>query len=814
MIKTMLRPFFKRFIGLFISMVFVSMLSVALLVSFSSAMTNLKTGYQSYKQNYGAVDALVTTNFSSKDNLPGANEIEGVEAYDTRFSMDCFLKKPDGRTITSRIFTYDEQNDTVFKRYIIKDGGYKNDAINVSVVRKFAENNKFTTGDTIKVGFASFFIDINIASVIETPEAIYVRATDYIWSDNKDFGFLYVDQLEIDKLIQKLVNKLQNDPDFKAIYDELRNSYGIDLPDLDTLISVGERYASNLFNQILLKSTKGYSNQQMLDNVLSVLKEKGFTVKSSSIGKDLLYEKYMSNAMKQLTIGSLFLPIFFYLVTMVVISLFLNQIIQAMTQDIGIMMSIGISPQEIRSIFLIYTLLMSLAASILGIAIGGGLHWYLASIFIKAYSIPTVSYFMNIWICILATISMVIVSELACLLSCTKVFRITPKDAMLSNETKRKPLPKWLDRTIDRAPMNIKLATNGIAQNPRRFFVSMFSIFAAMTMILVTGFFYVSKNELLGQTLNRRLNYDCQVYFTSKVDNTFITDLKKESFVEEAQECYFTYLKVNANNNDYYLETLAIPTDATTRLVYIPAKDGKGRLNVPENGIILTESDAKIIGVKKGDSINVNGHDLTVVDISKQYFHMTQYMSTTQMEALGIEYASSFLIDATDEQSLLTYLTSSDFQCLTVFTSSLKADMSGIFSAVDVFIIILIIFSLGMGFVILLIMSQNALMEQKRQISVMRAIGFRIINISNIWTNQSFLQTLLAMSLAVPVGIGISNLLFTLASSTTQIYPFILDWRVLLAAFGFVLLVIIASHMISMISIRGWNLADNTRSRE
>lgn len=813
MIKTMLRPFFKRFIGLFISMVFVSMLSVALLVSFTSAMTNLNTNYKSYKKNYGAVDALISTEFGLKNNLPDIETFDGVQAADTRITMDCFLKKPDGRTITSRIFTYDKEADKVFKRYIVKDGGYKNDAINVSVVRKFAENNKFNVGDTISIGYASFFTDINIASIIETPEAIYVRATDYIWSDNKDFGFLYIDQIELDKVISRLVDKLIGDSEFKKAYEEIQKSMGIILPPIDSLITVGEKYGSKIYNQILIKAEKGYKNQQVLDTVLDGIKGPA-TVKSSSVAADLLYEKYMKNATKQLTIGSLFLPIFFYLVTMVVISLFLNQIIQAMTQDIGIMMSIGISPKEIRSIFMIFTLLMTIAASILGIAIGAGLHWYLASIFIKSYSIPTIPYTMNVWVCIGAAILMMAIGEVACLLSCTKVFRITPKDAMLSNETKRKPLPKWLDSAIDKAPMNVKLATNGIAQNPRRFAVSTFSIFAAMTMILVTGLFYVSKNELLGQTLNRRMNYDCQVYFTSKVDDTFVTELKKQEFVEKVQECYFTYLKVNSNNNEYYLETLAIPSEATTNLVYVPNKSGKGKINVPDSGIVLTESDANRIGAKKGQTIDINGHQVVVQDISKQYFHMTQYMSTKQMDELGIQYASSYLIDATNEQALLNYLTDNNTQCLTVFTSSLKADMSGIFSAVDVFIIILIIFSLGMGFVILLIMSQNALMEQKRQISVMRAIGFRIINISNIWTNQSFLQTLFAMALAIPVGVLVAKILFFLASSQTQIYPFILSWQVILMGFGFVLLVIIASHMISMISIRGWNLADNTRSRE
>ena len=71
MFKTMLKPFFKRFIGLFISMVFVSMLSSGLLVSFTSAMTNLKSSYRAYKEDYGSVDALVTTDFTARSVYEG-----------------------------------------------------------------------------------------------------------------------------------------------------------------------------------------------------------------------------------------------------------------------------------------------------------------------------------------------------------------------------------------------------------------------------------------------------------------------------------------------------------------------------------------------------------------------------------------------------------------------------------------------------------------------------------------------------------------------------------------------------------------------
>ena len=119
-----------------------------------------------------------------------------------------------------------------------------------------------------------------------------------------------------------------------------------------------------------------------------------------------------------------------------------------------------------------------------------------------------------------------------------------------------------------------------------------------------------------------------------------------------------------------------------------------------------------------------------------------------------------------------------------------------------------------MGFIILAIMSQNALIEQKRQFSVLRAIGFTVKNISDIWTLQSIGQFVISALFAIPAAVLTALLLFKLCSTPLQIYPFIFDFRVVLFAMAFILIIIVGCHLVSMFSIKRWNLADETRCRE
>ena len=290
---------------------------------------------------------------------------------------------------------------------------------------------------------------------------------------------------------------------------------------------------------------------------------------------------------------------------------------------------------------------------------------------------------------------------------------------------------------------------------------------------------------------------------------------RNEENVPLFEECYYTYLQTKTPaGDDFYMECLAIDADAQTDLINIPSNNGRNNIYIEESGIILTRGAAQSLKAQKGDTIKINDVELKVTDISYQYFHPIVYLSKTQMNELGVSYVTSFLLDVSDDQAFLDYLSENRQQCLTVFTKQLAKDLHGIFDSINVFIYIMIAFSLGMSFVILSIMSQNALLEQQRQLTIFRAIGFTVMDISNIWTIQSVAQLISSAIFGIPVGALVTYILLTMCSSATQIYPFILSWPVILMAIGFVLAVIIICHLISMHSIKKWNIANNTRCRE
>ena len=825
MIKVMLKPFFKKFFGLFISMVFVSMLSVGLLCCFGSCIVNVRDNYLSFVKECQDMDEQITTDFDLRNNLVEAiKDVEGVERIDARLAIDCYLNKReivDGeekeRAIVARVFSYNNDN-TIFKltdSCVIDKVEPSEKYTNISVSEKFFNNNEFKLGDTIELGFYNMWEKFYIYQVVDTPEAIYPRANNYIWSDNSDFGYLYASEAQLsqglNRIVQRVTAKMVESSEYKSFVESAMAVAGITIPDLNL---VDDNFASNFANQLMIKNTESADMDKVMDNLLAALKDKGINVKSNLTKNYMPHIVYMDHALEQVQIASIFLPVFFYSVTMIVVGLFINQIIKSMTPQIGVFMSIGINNGETVKLFLVFTIIMALVSGLLGAPVGYLLSILMAGVMKKTYSIPTITPSLNVFVTASAIVGLLLFVVATTLIATRAIFRITPKDATISNEAKRKQLPKRVQKFIDKAPMNIKLGVNSVCQNPRRFFVSSFSIFASLVLILLSTFFFVSKEEMIDQSVNRRLNYHAQVYLTQKEDNAFIDDLAKQAFVDAMEDCYYTYLKVDRDDgSDVYLECLAID-EGLSDLVNIPSKNGFGNVSVPNEGLVLPKASADTLKVKEGDTISINGHGVKIDSISYQYFHPITYLSKAQMDALEVDYVSSFILNINDQNAFSQYLSENRNQSLTVFTKSLSKDLKNIFDSTNAMIFIMVGFSLGMAFIILMIMSQNALMEQQRQLTIFRAVGFTIFDISNVWTLQSVSQLIVSSLFGVPVGALSIYILLRMTSSASQTYPFIFSWPVVFMAIGFVLLVVIMCHLISMISIKKWNIADNTRSRE
>ena len=773
MINRMIFPFLKKHFGYFISMILVSLFSITLLSSLTSSIYDLRSSFDKYKEDYKTMDVMISTDSFSKNKVDLEN-IDGIDEVTYRYTIDTYLgyiKKSEERIIYSRIYTYTD-SDSLIKRYTYEKGEFKEKLLNVSIAKKFADLNNLKLNDTIHFYVNNIAASANIYEIVDLPETVFVRSTNYIWQDNKDFGYIYVNNGEIERA---------------------------SLPFKDYR------------NQILLTIKDGFNKGEVKNNVESYLENNGIKIKESITEEESLYDGYIHRSIKQIRVSAIFIPAFFYVFTLIIIVLFMNQIIKSMTKEIGVMISIGIKRREIYGLFSLFIIIVSIISCILGNIMAIFITRFITRIFIDTYSMPVMSRNINIYFVLLSNLSLILIGQLSCFISCKKILNLTPTMAMNNNKQINSKKSKLAIKLTKNRGVNFTLAINSMFKNKKRFFVSLFSVFATISIVLLSLQFNYSVDRLLEHTIDERLSFDCQIFSNKKMSDSFIENLSKQDFVEEMDVCYFTYIKAEANNNEYYLKTLALPLDNKT--LFIPNNDNK-RINISSEGIILAHNDAKNLGVKKGDTIIINNKKVVVTDISRQYFNMTEYLSTNQMEELEIEYTTSILINTNSENKLLRFLAENENGAIAVFSTSIGKDLTNRFSSISIITTVLIIFSLLIGFSILSIMGLNQLNDDSKNISIMNSIGFRIKDISIYWLIQDLIYLLISIITAVPITLIVTKGLLKYISSNGQIYPFELSFKIIIMSIVFVIFVMLLSHTISMIKISKWNLADKTRLKE
>lgn len=811
MVRSYLFPMLKRFKGPFFSMAFISMLAIAMMVGLFGALGNLESSYDAFKSDYGSPSVSYYMDLSKDEAIAGVAEVEGVGKVETRLRFDAYLRREDGRPLIARIFTFEDEREGIVKPCFGDIAAKREDMVNVAVSTALAKSNGISVGNDIELGFGETYAKFHVYAIYDHATAIYIRPSPFIASDNRDFGHIMIARSEAKKAEECIIEPYMETHDSFVPPEGTYDPTAV-LEAMADVTGNPERI-DHYFTELLIQKKNGYGEEEVNQRVSAFLKGK-VNVLETITESHSLYEQFISHVDRQFHTAGLFLPIFFFAVSLAIIALFLIQIIKLMTRDIGTMLSVGVSHGQVLGLLSVCTLAVMGISALFGIGLGSAIMAVLVNIFRASYFMPGITFGLDPLATLIAILIAAGISQIAVLIAAHNIFSITPKDAMISNEAKRRKLPKSMEKGIDRMPLYLRMAANATFQNPRRSIVSCFAILASTTMIIIAGLFGVSINTTIHQTTQTRLNYDAQVYCTkAEEDDAFLKDLQAQPCVTKAEQGYFTWLEATHGDKKTTIEVVGVDVESQS-LQYIPDFGANGRLYVEEEGMILPAYSAELLGVGVGDLINFGTRQIKVTAISTQHMHFVGYLSMAKVKELSHPYVSTYFVNVSDEASLMSYVSMHKIGSVVVNTSSYRADLKERHDPINFVVWVITGFSLAMALATLTITAQDQLIDQKKPLSILRCVGYGTKDISNIWSIQRAFEFLIAGAIACPAAYLTLKLILKGAASEEANYPVLADYRWFILGLFFVLIVLGVAHLLSMRKISKWNLADNTRSRE
>lgn len=563
-------------------------------------------------------------------------------------------------------------------------------------------------------------------------------------------------------------------------------------------------------NQFLLRVKPGADPYSILTDAESIIgRDK---IKKSYTYDDSSAKHSRDVNVEPLEIMSLYVPAVFFVVSLIAEFLFMSFMIRQCRREIGILRALGYSKNQIVGLFCCINILVSAGAVLLGQCIGFGVTRFIGTFFRDFFYLHYFNYSIH-WVRVLISILLtVVVGQIATVFSTGYVSRIHPSEAM------SRPSPaasshegRLLSRL--RIPPFMKYCISSLLRNKKRLVFSIVCLSSSVVLIFASFSFDLSKNLILSDRFEDRIHYDCEIYLDSVPDSSLLDRLTASGLVGDKEVIYYYSKTITGNGASREQIIKAVPGDLQLISIFDENRD---RLSPPEQGILLEKHTADPLKVSAGDTVLIEGKQIPVAGITEEYESRSQYISLSTAQALGKPDMCSVIckVDKENEVALMELLSKEDSYIYSSFTAKSYAGIESAFRAFGICALIALAFAVTIGMVIVVNTICTNLQEQKKELCVLRTLGFQYSGLSLRLMTQAGVYYLFACIIGIPAGTVVTKFILNKLEVEDRSYPFVNDFRAYLFTLLLVLLYVFVSHMISMRMVKKWDIVETVKDKE
>ena len=491
------------------------------------------------------------------------------------------------------------------------------------------------------------------------------------------------------------------------------------------------------------------------------------------------------------SIASVF-PVFFFLVAILICLTTMTRMVEENRGEIGTLKALGYNDFEISRKFVVYASLASILGSTIGILVGCNILPKIINDSYKSlYSLPdlTIYYYpsyiiQSVLISILCTVG-------AALFVLIVELKSNPANLMRPKAPKlgKKILLERITPLWKRLNFNQKVTLRNIFRYKQRMIMTVFGIAGCMAM-LVTGFAIKDSNTvILDKQFDDLWKYDAMVIFdedlnkedNKKYDETLNNLKGYESNINVHQESV-TFSKEGMNKQS---ATMYVPQnkDKFNDFIVLNDRKSKKEYKISDNGVIINEKLAKLLGVNVGDMITMkdednNSYKVKVDNISENYLMHYIYMSPAYYKDVfgkNPEYNSQFLKfdnEKMDNKDISNKLMDLDNVINVTLMSDVKKSSEESNANLNMVILVIIIASGSLAFVVLYNLNNVNVSERIRELSTIKVLGFYDNEVTMYILRENVILTILGIIAGSFLGKMLHTfILYTSETDTMMMYP-------------------------------------------
>lgn len=493
------------------------------------------------------------------------------------------------------------------------------------------------------------------------------------------------------------------------------------------------------------------------------------------------YSDFGDNAERLKNIGKVF-PMIFFLVAALISLTTMTRMVEEQRTQIGTMKALGYGKASIASKYLSYAFLATVGGSIAGVLFGEKV---LPFIIIQAYGImywnigDHMQLDYELQYALIASGAAVICTMGATLFSCAKTLAETPASLM------RLPAPKEGKRILierisfiwKHLSFSWKSSMRNLFRYKKRLFMTIFGIAGSMGLMLVGFGLYDSIMDIAILQYDQIQHYDAMV-----INDEDATDSQEKDLLK--------FLDGNSEIDHYtrvQLTKMTAPKEkgSVSIYVYVPEntenfkedvtlRDRKSheQYELTDDGAVICEKTASLIGVKTGDEITLEKdnrkYKVKITAVTENYMGHYVYMTPPCYEKTfgeKPEYSSTVYTMKEDAESDLETLGNAILKypaALSIsYTSSTAGQVERMLGSLGAVIWVLIISAGMLAFVVLYNLNNINITERQRELATLKVLGFYDGEVSQYVFRENILLSFIGILAGAVFGILLHRYVIT-----------------------------------------------------
>ena len=483
------------------------------------------------------------------------------------------------------------------------------------------------------------------------------------------------------------------------------------------------------------------------------------------------YSSFIQDTDSIANIGKVF-PVIFFIVAALISLTSMTRMVEEQRTQIGTLKALGYNKLQITSKYVLYASLACIIGSILGMSVGFVL---LPKIVWKMYSmmyqIGDIQTSFNFEIGSLGFILIVISILGATIYAVIKELIQTPATLMRPKSPKmgKRVLLEKVTFIWKRLSFSRKVTVRNIFRYKKRFFMTIIGIMGC-TALIVTGFgIRDSIRAIMPDQYEKVFNYDLQINLKADLDKKqkqdFINSLTNDDKIEKLSETYMSSISAINGSIEENVQII-VPNNNSdfNALINLTDVKSKNNLSLPEDGVLLTDKAAQLLGVEAGDNITLKDTDenetnVKVTNVVENYVYHYIYMSKSMYENLygksfdsNVILTKDFNLDNEAEDNFVKDLMNMPEVASVTRISTAMNMMNDTMKSLNYVVVILIVSAGLLAFVVLYNLSNVNISERIRELATIKVLGFYDKEVYLYITRETIILTAIGLVLGLVAG--------------------------------------------------------------